>query len=150
GKPTFQGIVAAPGRTDDEVLRLAASLDQGSEHPLADAIVTEARQRGLPLASATDFESSTGIGVRGHVDGTPIAVGNAALMEQLGVDVRDLRTAAEDWRQRGASVVYVAAGNDLVGLVAIADPIKEATPKALQQLKTEGIRIIMATGDGLT
>ena len=150
GKPAFQAAVAAPGRSESDVLRLAASLDQGSEHPLADAIVAEARRRGLPLGAAGDFESSTGIGVRGQVDGIPVAVGNSALMRQVGVDVGVLEAAAEEWRGRGASVVFVAAEGALQGLIAVADPIKESTPAALRQLKSEGIRIIMATGDGLT
>ena len=150
GKPVFQGVVAAPGRSEDEVLRLAASLDQGSEHPLADAIVAEARRRTMTLGAASDFESSTGIGVRGQVDGKPVAVGNTALMTQIGVDAAPLRSAAEQWRERGASVVFVSAEGQLQGLIAIADPIKESTPAALERLKADGVRIIMATGDGLT
>jgi Cu+-exporting ATPase len=150
GKPAFQGIVAAPGRTEDEVLRVAASLDQGSEHPLADAIVAEARRRNVALAAATDFESSTGIGVRGMVEGNAVAVGNTALMQQVGVDAASLRSAAEQWRERGASVVFVARGAELLGLIAVADPIKDTTPGALAQLKAEGLRIVMATGDGVT
>jgi Cu+-exporting ATPase len=150
GKPAFQAVVAAGGETEDEVLRTAASLDQGSEHPLADAIVAEARRRKLALGAVADFESSTGIGVRGHVDGRSVAVGNTALMEEIGVDATALRSAAEEWRERGASVVFVARERQLLGLIAIADPIKETTPAALAKLKAEGIRIVMATGDGLT
>jgi Cu+-exporting ATPase len=150
GKPAYQGIVAAAGVREDDVLQIAASLDQGSEHPLADAIVAEARRRKLPLSAAADFESSTGIGVHGHVDGRPVAVGNTALMTQFGVDAASLRAAAEEWRERGASAVFVAADGRLQGLIAVADPIKDTTSRALEQLKSEGIRIIMATGDGLT
>jgi Cu+-exporting ATPase len=150
GKPVFQGVVAAPGYGEDEVLRVAASLDQGSEHPLADAIVAEARRRTMALGAASDFESSTGIGVLGQVDGKPVAVGNTALMTQIGVEAEPLRSAAEQWRERGASVVFVAAEGRLQGLIAIADPIKESTPAALERLKADGVRIIMATGDGLT
>jgi Cu+-exporting ATPase len=150
GKPVFQGIATAAGHSEDEVLRIAASLDQGSEHPLADAIVAEARRRKLALGTVSDFESSTGIGVRGHVDGRAVAVGNTALMQQIGVDAGPLRSAAEQWRERGASVVFVACERELLGLIAIADPIKETTPAALARLKSEGIRIVMATGDGLT
>jgi len=150
GKPVFQGVVAALGGSEDAVLRLAASLDQGSEHPLADAIVAEARRRSMTLGVATDFESSTGIGVRGQVDGRPVAVGNTALMTQIGVDAAPLRSVAEQWRERGASVVFVATEGRLQGLIAIADPIKDSTPAALERLKADGIRIIMATGDGLT
>jgi len=150
GKPVFQAVVPVAGESEDDVLRLAASLDQGSEHPLAEAIVSEARKRNLRLAQAMDFESSTGIGVRGQVDGATVAVGNTALMAEVGVDAAALREAAEQWRERGASVVFVAVDGRLQGLVAIADPIKESTPQAIERLRAEGIRIIMATGDGLT
>ena len=150
GRPAFQGVVAAAGLAEDDVLRVAASLDQGSEHPLADAIVAEARKRKLPLGLASDFESSTGIGVRGDVDGQNVAVGNTALMQQIGVDASALQSAAEQWRERGASVVFVARAGQLLGLIAVADPIKDTTPGALAKLKSEGIRVIMATGDGLT
>jgi Cu+-exporting ATPase len=150
GKPSFQGLVAAAGQADDEVLRIAASLDQGSEHPLADAIVAEARRRNLPLAAATDFESSTGIGVRGRVDGSPVAIGNTVLMREVGVDPAALAGAAEQWRERGASVVFVARGSELLGLIAVADPIKETTPAAIERLKADGVRLVMATGDGVT
>ena len=143
-------VSSRPGYSEDEVLRLAASLDQGSEHPLADAIVAEARRRNMALGTASNFESSTGIGVRGQVDGKSVAVGNTALMTQIGVDAEPLRSAAEQWRERGASVVFVAAEGKLQGLIAIADPIKESTPAALERLKADGVRIIMATGDGLT
>jgi len=150
GKPVFQAVVPAAGESEDDVLRLAASLDQGSEHPLAEAIVSEARKRNLNLAQATNFESSTGIGVRGQVDGATLAIGNTALMAEVGVDAAPLRAAAEQWRERGASVVFVAADGKLLGLIAIADPIKESTPQAIERLRADGIRIIMATGDGLT
>jgi Cu+-exporting ATPase len=150
GKPAFQSVIGAAGVGEDDVLRIAASLDQGSEHPLADAIVAEARRRNLPLSAAADFESSTGIGVRGQVDGRTVAVGNTALMTEVGVDAAPLRAAAEEWRGRGASVVFVASEGRLQGLIAVADPIKDTTPRALEQLKSDGIRIIMATGDGLT
>jgi Cu+-exporting ATPase len=150
GKPVFQGVVASRGLREDDVLQLAASLDQGSEHPLADAIVAEARRRDLPLGAVEEFESSTGIGVRGRVAGRELAVGNTVLMQQIGVDPLPLRVAAEQWRERGASVVFVAADQVLQGLIAVADPIKESTPSALAKLKSEGIRIVMATGDGLT
>jgi len=149
GRPTFQGVVAAAGRREEDVLRAAATLDQGSEHPLADAIVAEARHRGIELGAASEFESSTGIGVRGRVDGTAAAVGNAVLMKEIGVDPAPLLPAADGWRQRGASVVYVASQGQLLGLIAIADPIKESTPQALAALRAAGIRIVMATGDGL-
>ena len=150
GRPAFQGVVAAAGRREEDVLRVAATLDQGSEHPLADAIVAEARRRGIARGPVTDFESCTGIGVRGKVDGSLAAVGNTALMKEFGVDPSPLAPAAESWRQRGASVVYVGAYGQLLGLIAIADPIKDSTPPALAALRAAGLRIIMASGDGLT
>jgi len=150
GKPAFHSIVAAPGFTEEEVLRLAASLDQASEHPLADTLVTEARRRNLQLSKAEDFQSGTGIGVRGRVDGKQVALGNTPLMEELGVDIDPLWSAAEDRRAQGASVVFVAADGLAAGLLAAADPIKESTPEAIRQLHDDGIRLVMATGDGLT
>ncbi|MCC6426056.1 MAG: copper-translocating P-type ATPase [Phycisphaerales bacterium] len=150
GKPEFHSVVAAPGFTEDEVLRLTASLDQASEHPLAEAFVTEAKRRGLRLSKAEEFESGTGIGVRGRVDGKPIALGNTPHMEELNVDIAPLRSAAEERRAQGASVVFVAVEARSAGLVAAADPIKESTPEAIRLLHDEGIRIVMATGDGLT
>ena len=150
GKPAFHSIVAAAGFSEDEVLRLAASLDQGSEHPLADAIVAEARRRNLALSAAQDFESGTGIGVRGRVDGKAVALGNTVMMKEAGVDPGPVLEASEARRQEGASVVLVAVDGALAGLVAVADPIKESTPEAIRVLKAAGIRVVMATGDGLT
>jgi Cu+-exporting ATPase len=150
GKPAFRTIVANAGFSDDDVLRIAASLDLGSEHPLAEAIVAEARRRQLPLREASDFESSTGIGVRGLVDGQRAAVGNTVLMQQLGLDPSGLGSAAEEQRAAGASVVFVAVGGRLAGLVAVADPIKASTPEAVRALQRAGMRLVMATGDGLT
>lgn len=150
GKPAVQGVVAAAGRQEEQVLRVAATLDQGSEHPLADAIVAEARRRGLAPATVTDFEASTGLGVRGKVDGSAAAVGNAVLMKEVGADPAPLLPAAESWRERAASVVYVALEGKLLGLIAVADPIKDSTPQALAALRGARIRIIMATGDSVT
>jgi Cu+-exporting ATPase len=150
GKPAFRDVVASDDFAADEVLRLAASLDQASEHPLADAVVAEARRRKLPLVTASEFESTTGIGVRGVVEGRHLALGNTALMQQVGVDVQAVAAAAERLRGEGASVIFVAVDGRLAGLVALADPIKETTPEALRVLRSAGIRVIMATGDGLT
>jgi Cu+-exporting ATPase len=150
GKPAFHSVVAAPGMGENDVLRYAASLDQGSEHPLADAIVAEARRRGLELGKPEDFESGSGIGVRGQVDGRRVAVGNTVLMQQLGIDAAPLREAAETRRAEGASVMFVAVEGKLAGLVAAADPIKDTTFDAIRQLHDAKIRIVMATGDGLT
>jgi len=150
GKPVFDTIVALPGVSEHEVLRLAASLDQGSEHPLAAAIVEAARKRGIELAKVQEFESSSGIGVRGSVDDHALALGNGALMQQEGVDVSPLATEAEAQRQRGSSVIYLACDRRLLGLLAVSDPIKDSTPEAVASLHEAGLRVVMATGDGLT
>jgi Cu+-exporting ATPase len=150
GKPTFERAVPMAGEQADEVLRLAASLDQGSEHPLADAIVRAARERGLSLDKPESFESSSGIGVRGQLAGRRLALGNTALMTQLGVAVESLKVQAEALRSEGASVMYLAADGVLLGLLAVSDPVKASTPEALAVLKRAGLRIVMATGDGLT
>ncbi|MGE4049749.1 MAG: copper-translocating P-type ATPase [Piscinibacter sp.] len=150
GKPAFDRAVPAGGFTADEVLRLAASLDQGSEHPLADAIVQAARAKGLVLAKAEDFESSSGIGVRGRVEGRRIALGNTALMQQEGVAVEALVGPAEGLRAEGASVMHLAVDGRLAGLLAVSDPVKASTPEALAALHAAGLRVVMATGDGLT
>ena len=150
GRPVFERAVAVSGFTEDEVLRLAASLDQGSEHPLADAIVRAARERKLPLTVPEGFESSSGIGVSGSVDGKRLALGNTALMEQLHVPVDDLKSQAEAMRTQGASVMFLAVDGQPAGLVAVSDPIKATTLEALAGLKASGLRVIMATGDGLT
>ncbi|PKO82971.1 MAG: copper-translocating P-type ATPase [Betaproteobacteria bacterium HGW-Betaproteobacteria-11] len=150
GRPAFERAVAAEGITEDEVLHLAASLDQGSEHPLADAIVKAARERGLVLAKAEGFESSSGIGVRGTVGGRRLVLGNGALMAQEGVAIGALAGMAETLRQSGASVMHLAAGGHLLGLLAVSDPVKASTAEALAALRQAGLRVIMATGDGLT
>ncbi|CAJ0886989.1 Copper-exporting P-type ATPase [Ralstonia mannitolilytica] len=148
GKPAFERSVGANGFDDVEVLRLAASVDQGSEHPLAAAIVEAARARGLSLYKADNFESSSGIGVRGAVAGKKLALGNTVLMEQEHIDAAPLAHAADALRARGASVMYLAADGRLAGLLAVSDPVKSTTAEALAQLKDAGIRVVMATGDG--
>lgn len=150
GRPQFERAVPAPGFTEDEVLRLAASLDQGSEHPLADAIVRAARERNLALDTPDGFESSSGIGVSGAVSGRKLALGNTALMQQLRVRVDDLKPRAEALRAEGASVMFLAVDGQPAGLLAVSDPIKATTMEALAALKASGMRVIMATGDGLT
>ncbi len=150
GRPAFDRAVAASGFEDTEVLRLAASLDQGSEHPLADAIVRAARERNLLLEKPENFESGSGIGVRGQVGGRQLALGNTALMNQIGVSVQALVPQAEVLRAEGASVMHLAIDGQLMGLLAVSDPIKASTPEALATLKAAGLRIVMATGDGLT
>jgi Cu+-exporting ATPase len=143
-------VIAVPGESEDEVLRLAASIDQGSEHPLAAAIVRAARERGLALDRPEGFESSTGIGVRGRLGGRPVALGSVALMNEAGIAVAALASRAEALRGSGASVVHLAVDGRLAGLLAISDPIKASTPEALASLQALGIRTVMATGDGLT
>ncbi|MDP1898991.1 MAG: heavy metal translocating P-type ATPase [Rubrivivax sp.] len=150
GRPAFEKAVAAAGYTDVEVLRLAASLDQGSEHPLAAAIVAAAREQGLALAKPEQFDSESGIGVRGSVEGKALALGNTALMEQLGVKAGALKVQAEELRGQGASVMHLAVDGQLAGLLAVSDPIKATTLDALNALRKSGLRIVMATGDGLT
>lgn len=150
GRPAFERAIAAPAYTEAEVLRLAASLDQGSEHPLAASIVQAAREQKLTLETPTDFESSSGIGVRGNVGGHQLALGNTALMQQAGVTVESLVSQAEALRNTGASVMYLAVDSVLAGLLAVSDPVKASTPEALETLKASGMRIIMATGDGVT
>jgi len=151
GKPAFHSAAAAPGWTEEAVLRLAASLDQGSEHPLAHAIVNEARRRNLALSTPEAFESSSGIGVRGTVESQPLALGNTALMEDEGVAWQGLAEGAERLRLEGASVIWLAVAGQAAGLIAVSDPVKSTTPQALEELRAHGIgRIVMATGDGLT
>ena len=150
GRPKFDRVVASPGFTEDDVLRLAASLDQGSEHPLAHAIVAAARVRGFALDKGEGFESGTGIGVRGTVDAKQLALGNTALMTQHNVSVDALKAQAEALRAAGASVMFLAVNGQSAGLLAVSDPIKSSTAEALATLKASGLRVIMATGDGLT
>ena len=150
GRPAFDRAVPAPGFEADELLRLAASLDQGSEHPLAETIVRAARERGMLLDKPENFDSASGIGVRGQVAGRQLALGNTTLMEQIGVSVAALMPQAEALRAEGASVMHLAADGQLMGLLAVSDPIKASTPEALVTLKAAGLRIVMATGDGLT
>ena len=150
GKPAFDSVIAGPGFTEEEVLQIAASIDQGSEHPLAHAIVAEARKRGLALDKPETFESSSGIGVRGIVAGRRIAIGNTALMDIEKVDWRGLAGQAEALRGEGASAMYLASNGRLVGLLAVSDPVKASTPEALETLRKDGLNIVMATGDGVT
>jgi P-type Cu+ transporter len=150
GKPSFDCVVPAAGFTAETVLQLAASLDQGSEHPLAAAIVQEARKRELPLQNATSFQSDTGIGVTGTVGNIQLALGNTVLMEKLGVATKILQAEAEKLRATGASVMCLAVDGALAGLLAVSDPIKTSTADALRSLRAEGIRVVMATGDSFT
>ncbi|ANQ86119.1 putative cooper-transporting ATPase [Azoarcus olearius] len=150
GRPAFHALAAAEGWTEDAVLRIAASLDQGSEHPLAHAIVAAARERGLKLTTPDRFESSSGIGVRGTLEGRRVVLGNTALMDDEGIAWQPLAARAEALRHEGASVMHLAVDGALAGLIAVADPIKASTADALRTLRDSGMRVVMATGDGLT
>ena len=150
GRPTFETAVGVAGFEADEVLRLAATLDQGSEHPLAAAIVAAARAKQLVLDKAEQFDSASGIGVRGTVAGRALGLGNTTLMQQLGVDVAALSAQAEALRAQGASVMYLAVDSQLAGILAVSDPVKTTTADALATLRRANIRVVMATGDGLT
>lgn len=148
GHPAFERVVPVDGVAGDEVLRLAASLDQGSEHPLAEAIVRAARERGLALEKVENFESASGIGVHGQVGGRRLSLGNSPLMDQENIDLSPLLAQAEALRRTGSSVMYQAADGRLMGVLAVSDPIKASTPEALETLRDAGIRVVMATGDG--
>ncbi len=148
GRPAFDRVLAADGWREDEVLRLAASLDQGAEHPLAEAIVGEARRRGLALDKPESFATAGGIGVHGSVGGRRIVIGNTAQMQDEGVDWRPLEGPAEGLRVQGASAMFVAIDGRIAGLIAVSDPVKATTPAALAALRADGIRVVMATGDG--
>jgi Cu+-exporting ATPase len=147
GRPAFRDVLPAGSNDGDEVLRIAASLDQGSEHPLAEAIVAEARRRELGLSTVEDFDSVTGQGVRGIVQGRSLLLGNRTLMADAGIEVGAISDRAESLRQDGASVMFLAADAVLFGAIAVADPIKSSTLPALDALRAEGMRIVMATGD---
>ncbi|MBM9594939.1 heavy metal translocating P-type ATPase [Roseitranquillus sediminis] len=147
GKPELVAVLPEAGHDEAEVLRLAASLERGSEHPLAEAIVRGAEARGVALAAATDFEAVTGKGVRGTVDGRAVALGNAAMLEELGVAAAASTEAADARRDEGETVMFVVVEGAVAGLVSVADPVKETTPAALKALHALGFRIVMATGD---
>jgi Cu+-exporting ATPase len=147
GRPAFREVIAAQGFAPDEVLRLAASLEQGSEHPLAEATVAEARRRNLPIGIVEDFDSITGRGVRGRIDGRALLLGNPTLAAENGADIASIAAAADPLRVQGASVMFLVVDGVLAGAVAVADPVKPTTPDALAALRAEGMRIVMASGD---
>jgi Cu+-exporting ATPase len=150
GKPRVTSIVATEGLPEDELLRLAASLERASEHPLAEAIVDAAAARGLSLGKAEDFDSPVGKGVTGSVDSRKLIIGSHRIMEEEAVDVSALTNEAERLRGEGATVIFVAIEGRAGGLFAISDPIKATTPDAMRTLMSEGIRIVMLTGDNRT
>ena len=147
GKPRLVGVVPADGFAAAEVLRLAAALERGSEHPLAAAIVEGAAARGLEPPATSDFQSHTGKGVAGIVEGRHVALGNAVLMAELGIDASSLDGLADEHRSQGEGVMFVALEGKLAGLVVVADPIKDTASDAIADLHREGIRIVMLTGD---
>ena len=150
GRPKLQAIVAAGALDETGMLAAAASLEAASEHPLAAAIVAAARERDIRLAPVDEFESLTGKGVVGRVGGTRTALGNRALLETLGLDPGGLEARAEALRAEGQTVMYLVHGEAVAGLVGVADPIKATTPDALRQLRADGVRLIMVTGDNRT
>ena len=150
GKPKLVAVLPAAGHEEAEVLRLAASLERGSEHPLAEAIVSGAEERGVELANADEFQAITGKGVKGVVDGQAVALGNAALLTELGLEggaSSAFVEAANARRDEGETVMFVLIGSEIAGLVSVADPVKATTLEALKALHAEGLKIIMATGD---
>jgi Cu+-exporting ATPase len=147
GKPKLVAVLPESGHDETEILRLAATLEKGSEHPLAEAIVAGAEARNVTLGKADDFEAITGKGVKGVVDGKPVALGNAKMLEELGLNGGHLVDVANTRRDEGETVMFVVLDGAVAGLVSVADPVKESTPAALRALHGLGFRIIMATGD---
>ncbi|MBR0965559.1 heavy metal translocating P-type ATPase [Bradyrhizobium diazoefficiens] len=150
GKPKVVAVVPVQGITDTEVLRLAASVERASEHPLADAIVNEAKDRGIQAPDVQDFDSPVGKGALGTVEGKKVLLGNAAFMRSQGVDKSAMESEAERQRGEGATVINMAVDGKLAGILAIADPVKQSTPGALRDLAAEGVKVIMLTGDNRT
>ena len=150
GRPSVVALESVQGVHEDEVLRLAASLERQSEHPLADAIVRAALERNLALVDASNFDSPIGKGVVGTVDGRALVIGNRRIMTDAGIDTAKLDARADDMRRDGATAIYVAIDGKAAGLVAIADPVKATTPAAIAALKEAGVRVVMLTGDNKT
>ncbi|MGC1612077.1 MAG: heavy metal translocating P-type ATPase [Pseudolabrys sp.] len=150
GRPKVASVLPAPGFDEAQVLKLAASVERGSEHPLAAAIVAAAAERKLELATASDFDSPAGKGVTGTVEGKKIALGNARFLSELNIDTSAVREEAERLRSDGATAIFLAADGKTAGVIAVADPIKQTTPEALRALAEDGIRVVMLTGDNRT
>ncbi|KUO64177.1 MAG: copper-transporting ATPase [Alphaproteobacteria bacterium BRH_c36] len=147
GKPKLTDVIAVNGFEETKLLGLAASLERGSEHPLAEAIVSGAQEKGIEIAKASDFNAITGKGVQGRIDGRDVALGNAAMMGALGVEKAELVEKADDLRDQGKTAMFVAVDGKLAGLVAVADPIKDTTAEAIRSLHDEGFKVVMVTGD---
>ena len=150
GKPTVSTIVNSASWSQVDLLRYVASLEQASEHPLAEAIVQGAHDRGIELLSVEEFDYRSGKGVQGLIDGRKVALGNRALFQELGVSIDELESQAQRMRQNGETVVFVAVDGNAVGVLGIEDPIKETTPEALRVLQKDGVRVVMLTGDNET
>jgi Cu+-exporting ATPase len=150
GRPSVTAIALAPGMDETELLRLAASLERSSEHPLAEAMVRAAKDRSLELAEAKDFDSPVGKGVTGTVEGRAVALGGAKFLAELGVKTEPLADRAEQMRADGATAIFAAVDGKLAGAIAIADPVKPSTADAVRALKAEGVRLVMMTGDNRT
>ena len=147
GKPAVTSVEPVDGFSEHDLLRLAAALERGSEHPLAAAITRAAEDRGMTIPEATDFQAEVGLGVTGTVEGQPVLLGTEALLEQCGLEAVALATRAQELRRDGQTVVHVAVGDALAGLLGVADPVKRTTPEAIAQLQAEGLRVVMVTGD---
>ena len=147
GRPRVTSIVSLSEHSDEQLLQLAGSLEQGSEHPLAEAIVATAKERNLSLSSVEEFQSVTGKGIAGTISGNAVYIGNAAHFEELGLDLEPLAKTAQEHSKEGETVVYLAVQGDLAGLIGISDPIKSTTAVAIQHLQRDGIRVVMLTGD---
>jgi P-type Cu+ transporter len=150
GKPSLVSVVARPGQDETALLNLAARLEQGSEHPLAAAIVAGAHERGITVGGAQDFRSITGKGVVGSVDGQTVTLGNRALLDELQIEAGELLERAEELPRKGQTVMFVAVNDKAMGLLGVADPVKPSTPEAIRMLHEEGLRIVMLTGDSRT
>jgi Cu+-exporting ATPase len=147
GRPRVVSVAAIPGQSEDELLRLVASVEQGSEHPLGTAVVKAAKDRGLNLSAAGSLQARTGRGISGQVGGRQVLVGNDDLLQQSGISSTGLKQKAEELRRNGQTVIFVAIDGQLAGLIGIADPIKSSADQALLDLKAEGLRLVMLTGD---
>ncbi len=150
GKPKVTAIRTVEGFDENAALQLAASLERGSEHPLAAAILAAAKERGLETAPVSDFDAPSGKGVSGKVEGHTILLGNAGLLKEGGADLGPLEAQADELRKTGATAIFIAVDGKTAGFIAVADPIKETTPEAVRRLKAEGIRVVMLTGDNRT
>ncbi|CAN5836569.1 hypothetical protein BH23PLA1_BH23PLA1_44540 [soil metagenome] len=150
GRPKLVSIVSLPPHTEEGLLSLAASLERASEHPLADAVISGAEDRGVSLVPVESFRSTTGKGVSGRVAGQDVLIGNRRFLEELGIATEELAARADEWRRDGQTVVFVAVGRRLAGLLGLADPVKESAARAIDELRAEGLHLVMITGDNRT